>query len=105
MASKNKRWAFTLIEVTVALTIGAFVLMLAERLFATKAIDSAQVADYTGAMLVGTYEGDNIPANKRSITLRLEYRSDERTLRDDEVEERHRRVIDLLLKEFHAELH
>lgn len=35
MASKNKRWAFTLIEVTVALTIGAFVLMLAERLFAT----------------------------------------------------------------------
>lgn len=70
-----------------------------------KAIDSEQIVDYTGAMLVGTYEGENIQANKRSITLRLEYRSEERTLRDEEVEERHRRVIDSLLKKFSAELH
>lgn len=70
-----------------------------------KAIDSEQIADYTGAMLVGTYEGENIPANKRSITLRLEYRSAERTLRDEEVEERHRGVIDSLLQKFAAELH
>jgi phenylalanyl-tRNA synthetase beta chain len=70
-----------------------------------KAIDAEQIADYTGAMLVGTYEGENIPANKRSITLRLEYRAEERTLRDEEVEERHRRVIDSLLQKFSAELH
>jgi phenylalanyl-tRNA synthetase beta chain len=56
-------------------------------------------------MLVGTYEGENIPANKRSITLRLEYRAEERTLRDEEVEERHRGLIDSLLKKFDAELH
>lgn len=70
-----------------------------------KAIDSEQIADCTGAMLVGTYEGGNVPANKRSITLRLEYRSEERTLRDEEVEERQRRVIDSLLQKFSAELH
>jgi phenylalanyl-tRNA synthetase beta chain len=69
------------------------------------AIDAEQIADYSGTMLVGTYEGKNIPENKRSITLRVEYRSAERTLRDDEVEERHRRVIDSLLKKFAAELH
>jgi phenylalanyl-tRNA synthetase beta subunit len=35
----------------------------------------------------------------------MEYRSDERTLRDDEVEERHRELIDSLLNKFSAKLH
>src|SRR5213078_939841 len=34
--------------------------------------------------LVGVYEGSNISEDRRAITLRIEYRSDERTLRDDE---------------------
>ena len=55
------------------------------------------------AKLVGVYQGPNI--GKRSITLRLEYRSDERTLRDDEVEELHRHIVDVLAQEFDAELH
>jgi phenylalanyl-tRNA synthetase beta chain len=70
-----------------------------------QAIDSAAIADYKRAMLVGTYEGKNIPENKRSVTLRVEYRSEERTLRDDEVEQRHRGLIDLLLEQFRAQLH
>jgi phenylalanyl-tRNA synthetase beta chain len=70
-----------------------------------QAIDSERIVDYAGVMLVGTYEGGNIPANKRAITLRLEYRSEERTLRDEEVEGRHRGVIDSLLKKFSAERH
>jgi phenylalanyl-tRNA synthetase beta chain len=70
-----------------------------------QAIEPASVADFAGAKLVGTYEGKNIPAGKRSVTLRIEYRSDERTLRDEEVEERHRKVIDSLLQKFSAELH
>jgi phenylalanyl-tRNA synthetase beta chain len=70
-----------------------------------QAIGEEQVVDYAGTTLVGTYEGENIPANKRSVTLRLEYRSDERTLRDEEVEERHRKLIDSLVKKFSAELH
>jgi phenylalanyl-tRNA synthetase beta chain len=54
-------------------------------------------------MLVGTYEGANIPPDKRSITLRLEYRSDDRTLTDEEVEERHAKLTSSLLEKFSAE--
>ena len=68
-------------------------------------IDSEQIANYAGVKLVGIYEGKNIPEDKRSITLRMEYRSDERTLRDEEVEERHRELIDSLLNKFSAKLH
>jgi phenylalanyl-tRNA synthetase beta chain len=53
--------------------------------------------------LVGTFEGGNIPASKRSVTLRLEYRSDERTLRDEEVEAYHSRLTSALLDTFAAE--
>jgi phenylalanyl-tRNA synthetase beta chain len=70
-----------------------------------QAIDAEQITDYSRATLVGIYEGENIPEDKRSLTLRIEYRSDERTLRDEEVEERHRSLIDSLLKTFSAELH
>jgi phenylalanyl-tRNA synthetase beta chain len=70
-----------------------------------QAINSEGIADYRGAMLVGTYESEKIPESKRSITLRIEYRSDERTLRDEEVEARHRGLIDLLVETFSAELH
>ena len=69
------------------------------------AIDSERVADYSGAKLVGTYEGEGIPEDKRSVTLRIEYRSEEGTLRDEEVETQHRRLIDLLLIKFTAKLH
>ena len=68
-------------------------------------IDSEQIANCTSVKLVGTYEGKNIPEDQRSITLRIEYRSDEGTLRDEEVEERHRGLIDSLLNKFSAKLH
>ncbi len=70
-----------------------------------EAIDAEHIVDYAGALLVGVYEGSNIPEDKRAVTLRVEYRSDERTLRDEEVEARHRGLIDSLLKTFSAELH
>ena len=70
-----------------------------------RAIDSDAGPDYAGAQLVGTYEGKTIPESKRAMTLRIEYRSDDRTLRDEEVEARHRGLIDSLLKKFSAELH
>ncbi len=69
------------------------------------AIDAQQIEDYVGTKLVGVYEGANISDDKRAITLRTEYRSDERTLRDEEVEERHRRLVDAIMNEFNAELH
>lgn len=70
-----------------------------------RVIDSEEIANYGGVRLVGVYEGENIPEDKRSITLRMEYRSDDRTLRDEEVEERHRGLIDSLMIKFSAKLH
>lgn len=67
------------------------------------AVRNQHVADCRNVMLVGTYSGANIPVTKRSVTLRLEYRSDERTLRDEEVEERHSQLTSSLLQTFAAE--
>ncbi len=67
------------------------------------AVKQQGVADCRSVKLVGTFEGGNIPSQKRSVTLRLEYRSDERTLRDEEVEEHHSRLTSSLLERFAAE--
>ena len=66
-------------------------------------VNDQQVTDCRSVKLVGTFEGGNIPPSKRSVTLRLEYRSDERTLRDEEVEEYHSRLASRLLDTFAAE--
>jgi phenylalanyl-tRNA synthetase beta chain len=63
------------------------------------------VENSAGVKLVGVYEGPNIPADKRSISLRMEYRSDERTLRDEEVEQQHRVLLDATMAKFNATLH
>src|SRR6185295_16867573 len=67
------------------------------------AVNNQHVADCRSVKLVGTFEGGNIQSSKRSVTLRLEYRSDDRTLRDEEVEESHSRVTAALLETFAAE--
>jgi phenylalanyl-tRNA synthetase beta chain len=43
--------------------------------------------------LVDIYEGANVPSDQRSLTIRLEYRAADRTLRDDEAETEHRRIL------------
>jgi len=68
-----------------------------------KLIKERSKTDCRDVMLVGTYEGANIPLDKRSITLRLEYRSDDRTLRDEEVDEQHAQLTGELLQTFAAE--
>ena len=40
------------------------------------------------------YQGDRIPADSKSVALRLRYRSSERTLTDEEVQKLHRKVVD-----------
>jgi phenylalanyl-tRNA synthetase beta chain len=70
-----------------------------------RSIEEQRVEECLGAQLVGIYEGANIPENKRAVTLRIEYRSNERTLRDEEVEERQRGLIDSLLDQYSAQLH
>lgn len=68
-----------------------------------EAIRKLGLESLRAARLVGVYEGANLPEGKRSITLRLEYRADERTLRDEEVEEMHARVVQKLAEQFGAE--
>jgi phenylalanyl-tRNA synthetase beta chain len=70
-----------------------------------KVVGSLAIEDCQGARLIGTYEGPNIPEEKRTITLRIEYRSKERTLRDDEIEDRQKIIIDALCQRFSAEQH
>ncbi len=72
-----------------------------DEIFAT--VSNLRVADCRSVKLVGTFDGGNIQSSKRSVTLRLEYRSDDRTLRDEEVEESHSRVTSALLETFGAE--
>ncbi len=67
------------------------------------AVGKQAIPECRHVRLVGTYAGPNIPSGKRSITLRMEYRSDERTLRDDEVDDRHGNLTASLLKTFAAE--
>lgn len=47
---------------------------------------------------VDTYEGEDMPPGDRSITVRLEYRSEERTLLDEEVEAIHQQIISAVLQ-------
>jgi phenylalanyl-tRNA synthetase beta chain len=42
---------------------------------------------------VDVYEGKGLSDNERSVTIRLQYRSDERTLIEDEVESTHRTIV------------
>ena len=70
-----------------------------------EAVSSQAIEDCQGAKLVGIYEGAGVPEDKRSITLRIEYRSTLRTLRDEEIEERQRILIDALCQTFSAEQH
>jgi phenylalanyl-tRNA synthetase beta chain len=60
--------------------------------------------DCRGVSLVDVYEGANLPEGRRSLTLRVEYRADERTLRDEEVDEMHARVVGTLETSFGAQL-
>jgi phenylalanyl-tRNA synthetase beta chain len=55
------------------------------------------------AKLVDVYEGANLPEGKRSVTLRMEYRAGERTLRDEEVDEMHARLVRVLEETFGAQ--
>jgi len=59
---------------------------------------------FVDAHFVGTYEGEGIPDSKWSVTLRFEYRADERTLRDEEVEEIHWPLVESLKAKFNAEV-
>jgi phenylalanyl-tRNA synthetase beta chain len=56
------------------------------------------------ALLFDVYEGDPLPAGKKSLAFSVDFRAVERTLTDQEVDERVRAVADRLRREFGAEV-
>ncbi len=68
------------------------------------ALNKLRTSKCIGAEFVGTYEGEGIPEDKRSVTIRLEYRAEDRTLRDEEVDEIHWPLVETLKKRFAAEV-
>ncbi|HXI23233.1 MAG TPA: phenylalanine--tRNA ligase subunit beta [Pyrinomonadaceae bacterium] len=70
----------------------------------SKAAMDQNVPHLVGVTFVGTYEGEGIPDNKRSVTLRLEYRADDRTLRDEEVDQGHLPYVAFCAITFGAEI-
>ncbi|HMG74042.1 MAG TPA: phenylalanine--tRNA ligase subunit beta [Pyrinomonadaceae bacterium] len=69
-----------------------------------RAARNGKAEHFIGAHFVGTYEGEGIPDDKRSVTLRFEYRADDRTLRDEEVDEIHWQLVETLKAKFNAEV-
>jgi phenylalanyl-tRNA synthetase beta chain len=69
-----------------------------------RAVLSLGIEECRSVALVDVYEGGNVPEGKRSVTLRVEYRADDRTLRDEEADEMHARVVAALEGEFGAQL-
>ena len=68
------------------------------------AVQDQKVEHCIGAKFVGAYEGEGIPDSKRSLTLRIEYRADDRTLRDEEVDAIHWSLVKTLQSHFSAEV-
>jgi len=50
------------------------------------------------------FEGDPIPAGKKSLSFRVTYRSESETLEDDKINHIHKNITERLLKEFDATL-
>jgi phenylalanyl-tRNA synthetase beta chain len=68
------------------------------------AVAAERLENCRGAKLVDVYEGKNLPEGKRSVTLRIEYRAEDRTLRDEEVDEMHAFLVRVLEQKFGAQL-
>jgi phenylalanyl-tRNA synthetase beta chain len=69
-----------------------------------RAVVEMNLENVRGVSLVYVYEGERVPEGKRSVTLRVEYRSDERTLRDEEADALHRQIVEALEERFGARL-
>jgi phenylalanyl-tRNA synthetase beta chain len=54
--------------------------------------------------LFDVFEGDPIAQNRKSISLRIVYRSATQTLEDDQVNRLHKKITDRLIKQFKADL-
>jgi len=76
----------------------------------TPAIDIAncikglKVKEIEGVEFFDLYKGEHIPAGRKSIAVRVRYRSPDRTLTDDEVSRLHTSVVDAVIKKLNVSI-
>lgn len=68
------------------------------------ALEDSKPALVEDLALLDVFEGDPIPAGKKSISMRITYRSTSKTLEDEDVHDLHKSMADKLLKTFDATL-
>ncbi len=69
-----------------------------------KAIRSLEQPFIDDIKLFDVYQGSPVPQGKKSISYRIRYQAQDRTLTDDEVNHHHEKVISQLMEIFKAEL-
>jgi phenylalanyl-tRNA synthetase beta chain len=69
-----------------------------------RAIKELKIPELVGVKLFDLYAGKELPPGKHSIALSLRYRAASRTLTDEEVNASHDLVIEMLKREFGAEV-
>ncbi|MBR4904015.1 MAG: phenylalanine--tRNA ligase subunit beta [Selenomonadaceae bacterium] len=69
-----------------------------------KVIAKSGGAFFKGVTLFDVYTGERISADKKSLAFALEFRSNERTLKDEEADEAFKNILSAVEKEFGAEL-
>ncbi len=70
----------------------------------TGVIDSTDQPMRESLRYVGTYRGRQVPAGKKSVTVSLTYRSDDGTLRSEQVDEMVAQVVEAMTGQLSAEL-
>jgi phenylalanyl-tRNA synthetase beta chain len=65
-----------------------------------KAVQALELAELREFRLIDLYQGQNLPEDKLSMTVRLKFADPSRTLTQDEVNDRSERVLSLLKAEF-----
>ncbi len=68
------------------------------------AVNTLKLEHLEAVEFVTTYRGKQVGAGRKSVTLRLRFRSHDRTLRHDEVDAQMTRTIETLKQEFQAEV-
>jgi phenylalanyl-tRNA synthetase beta chain len=54
--------------------------------------------------LFDVFQGEPVPQNRKSVSLRIIYRSATQTLEDDQVNQIHKELTDRLVRQFKADL-
>jgi phenylalanyl-tRNA synthetase beta chain len=67
-------------------------------------LDSSRQELVEGLELLDVFEGDPIPAGKKSVSMRITYRSTSKTLEDEDVHDLHKSMAEKLITAFDATL-